>query len=86
MRVEVVKIFAMKRQIDRANFDVRCFSAVTFDVCQKSVLKSATLRRVTSYFSALKASIVFTREDQECDISSFFLITNFLLSIMYLLS
>ncbi len=45
-------VFAMKCQSDRTNFDAHCFSA----------LKSSTLHRIMPYFSALKASIFFTRE------------------------
>ncbi len=54
-------VFAMKRQSDCANFDERQKSALKNNVCQKSVLKSATLHHVMPYFSALKASIFFTR-------------------------
>ncbi len=52
----------MKRQSDLANFEALQKSALENNTRQKSALKSATLRLVTLYFSALKASIFFTRE------------------------
>jgi hypothetical protein len=50
-------VFAMERQSDCANFDVRQKSSLKNNALQKSALKSAILCCVMPYFSALKASI-----------------------------
>ncbi len=62
MNFDVHFFSAEKGPFSKLTVDARYFSELTFDAHCFSALKSANLRCVMPYFSALKVSIFFIRD------------------------